>query len=39
VAIYLGKGKVIESWPPRIMVQPIKNGQRSYVAGIARVFH
>lgn len=39
VAIYLGKGKVIESWPPRIMVQPIKNGQRSNVAGIARVFH
>ncbi|WP_372791779.1 DUF5776 domain-containing protein [Lentilactobacillus sp. SPB1-3] len=38
VAIYLGKGKVIESWPPRIMVQPIKNGQRSYVAGIKRPF-
>lgn len=39
VAIYLGHNKVIESWPPRIMVQPIKNGQRSNVAGIARVFH
>lgn len=39
VALYLGKGKVIESWPPRIMVQPIKNGQRSNVAGIARVFN
>lgn len=39
VAIYLGHNKVIESWPPRIMVQPIKNGQRSDVAGIARVFH
>ncbi|KRK97060.1 periplasmic protease [Secundilactobacillus odoratitofui DSM 19909 = JCM 15043] len=38
VAIYLGKGKVIESWPPRIMVQPIKNGQRSYIAGIKRPF-
>ena len=39
VAIYLGKGKVIESWPPRIMVQPIHNSQRSDVAGITRVFH
>ncbi|AKP64243.1 periplasmic protease [Levilactobacillus koreensis JCM 16448] len=39
VAIYLGGNKVIESWPPRIMVQPIKNGQRSNVAGIARVFN
>lgn len=38
-AIYLGRNRVIESWPPRIMVQPIKNGQRSNVAGIARVFH
>lgn len=38
VAIYLGKGKVIESWPPRIMVQPIRNGQRSYIAGIKRPF-
>lgn len=39
VAIYLGKGKVIESWPPRIMVANIRNGQRSDIAGIARVFH
>lgn len=39
VALYLGHNKVIESWPPRIMVQPIKNGQRSNIAGIARVFH
>ncbi|MFT8400515.1 MAG: NlpC/P60 family protein [Lentilactobacillus diolivorans] len=39
VAIYLGKNKVIESWPPRIMIQPIKNGQRSDVAGIARPFN
>ncbi len=38
VAIYLGGGKVIESWPPRIMVQPIRNGQRSYIAGIKRPF-
>lgn len=39
VAIYLGHNKVIESWPPKIMVQPIKNSQRSYVAGIKRVFN
>ncbi|MFC6275142.1 DUF5776 domain-containing protein [Levilactobacillus tangyuanensis] len=39
VAIYLGKGKVIESWPPRIMVANIKNGQRSNVAGIKRPFN
>ncbi|WP_125583824.1 DUF5776 domain-containing protein [Levilactobacillus cerevisiae] len=39
VAVYLGKGKVIESWPPRIMVANIKNGQRSYVAGIKRPFN
>ena len=39
VALYLGHNRVIESWPPRIMVQPIKNGQRSDVAGIARVFN
>ncbi|WP_225352954.1 NlpC/P60 family protein [Lentilactobacillus parafarraginis] len=39
VAIYLGANRVIESWPPRIMVQPIRNGQRSDVAGVARVFN
>ncbi|WP_283680216.1 DUF5776 domain-containing protein [Lentilactobacillus sp. Marseille-Q4993] len=38
VAIYLGHNRVIESWPPKIMVQPIKNGQRSYIAGIKRPF-
>lgn len=38
VAIYLGHNRVIESWPPKIMIQPIKNGQRSDVAGVARVF-
>lgn len=36
VALYLGGNSVIESWPPRIMVQPIKNGQRSIIAGVAR---
>jgi hypothetical protein len=34
-----GANRVIESWPPRIMVQPIRNGQRSDVAGVARVFN
>jgi cell wall-associated NlpC family hydrolase len=38
VAIYLGHNRVIESWPPKIMVQPIRNNQRSNVAGIARPF-
>lgn len=38
VAIYLGNNQVIESWPPRVMVQPIVNGQRSVIAGIRRVF-
>lgn len=36
VALYLGGNRVIESWPPRIMVQPVKNGQRSIIAGVAR---
>ncbi|MFR0498402.1 C40 family peptidase [Limosilactobacillus reuteri subsp. suis] len=38
VAIYLGNNQVIESWPPRLMVQPIVNGQRNVIAGIRRVF-
>ena len=38
VAIYLGHNRVIESWPPRIMVQPIRNSQRSDIAGIVRPF-
>lgn len=38
VAIYLGHNRVIESWPPRVMVQPIKNYQRNIVAGIKRPF-
>ncbi|WP_220728920.1 C40 family peptidase [Apilactobacillus xinyiensis] len=36
VALYLGRNRVIESWPPRIMVAAIRNGQRSDVAGVAR---
>lgn len=38
VAIYLGNNQVIESWPPRVMVQPIVNSQRNVIAGIRRVF-
>lgn len=38
VAIYLGNNQVIESWPPRVMVQPIVNVQRNVIAGIRRVF-
>ena len=38
VAIYIGHNKVIESWPPRVMVQPIRNGQRSDIAGVKRPF-
>lgn len=38
VAILISKNRVIESWPPRVMVQPIINGQRNVVAGIKRPF-
>nr|WP_258457791.1 hypothetical protein [Schleiferilactobacillus harbinensis] len=38
VAIYLGNNQVIESWPPKIMVQPIVNSQRSWIAGVGRPF-
>lgn len=38
IAIYLGRNKVIESWPPLVMVQPIKNDERSVIAGIKRPF-
>lgn len=38
IAIYLGRGRVIESWPPRVMIQPIVNSQRSNIAGIKRPF-
>ncbi|MDB6226759.1 NlpC/P60 family protein [Lactobacillus amylovorus] len=38
VAIYLGNNRMIESWPPRVMVQPIINGQRNVIAGIKRPF-
>lgn len=39
VAIYLGGNKVIESWPPKVMVASIKNGQRSWITRVARPFN
>lgn len=39
VAIYLGNGKVIESWPNKVVIWPIKNSHRSMVAGVKRVFN
>lgn len=38
VAILISRNRVIESWPPRVMVQPIRNSQRSDIAGIKRPF-
>lgn len=38
VAIYLGKGKVIESWPNKVVIWPVKNSRRSRIAGVKRVF-
>ena len=39
VAIYLGNNKVIESWPTKVVVWPIKNSHRSRIAGVRRVFN
>lgn len=39
VAIYLGNDKVIESWPNKVVVWPIKNSHRSRIAGVRRVFN
>lgn len=39
VAIYLGNDKVIESWPNKVVVWPIKNSHRSNIAGVRRVFN
>lgn len=38
VAIYLGNGKVIESWPNKVVIWPVRNSHRSRVAGVRRVF-
>lgn len=39
VAIYLGKNKVIDSWPNKVAVRAIKNSHRSNVAGVRRIFN
>lgn|GEM_PF-651218 len=39
VAIYLGNGNVIESWPNKVVIWPVKNGQRSDIIGVKRVFN
>lgn len=38
VAIYLGNDKVIESWPDKVVVWPIKNSHRSIIKGVVRPF-
>ena len=39
VALYIGNDQVIDAWPPQVMVRPIKDVQRSDIAGILRVFN
>ena len=38
VAIYLGNDKVIESWPTKVVIWPIKNSHRSTIKGVMRPF-
>ncbi len=38
VAIYLGDDQVIEAWPDKTVIWPIKNSHRSNIAGVARPF-
>lgn len=38
VAIYLGNDQVIESWPNKVVVWPIKNSSRSNIKGVVRPF-
>ena len=38
VAIYLGNDKVIEAWPTKVVVWPIKNSHRSNIRGVMRPF-
>jgi len=39
VAIYLGNGKVIESWPNKVVIASVKNSKHSRIAGVKRVFN
>lgn len=36
VAIYLGNDQVIEAWPDKVVVWPIKNSHRSIIKGVMR---
>ncbi|MGX9134214.1 DUF5776 domain-containing protein [Rummeliibacillus sp. JY-2-4R] len=38
VAIYLGSNKVIESWPPRVMISQVINSHCNVIAGVRRPF-
>ena len=39
IAIYLGNDQVIEAWPGKVVVWPIKNSHRDRIAGVRRVFN
>ncbi|MCQ4635604.1 NlpC/P60 family protein [Anaerovorax odorimutans] len=39
IAIYLGGGKVIESWPNKVVIRPVKNSRRNRIKGVKRVFN
>lgn len=38
IGIYLGNNQILDSWPPRVGINPIVNWQHPVVAGIRRVF-
>ncbi|MEG0292448.1 MAG: NlpC/P60 family protein [Anaerovoracaceae bacterium] len=38
VAIYLGKNKVIDSWPNSVAIRTLTDGSRSHIKGVKRVF-
>ena len=39
VGIYLGNGKIVHSWPNKVMVSSVKTGGWSRIAGVRRVFN
>ncbi|MDK7325447.1 C40 family peptidase [Lactobacillus mulieris] len=38
VALYIGNGQVIESWPPRVGISTLRDYNRSIIAGVKRPF-
>lgn len=38
IGIYLGNNQILDSWPPRVGINPIVNWQHPVVAGFRRVF-